>query len=856
MPDYTQVFGTMPDRDTPGSLANGGGLAVPGDGVSANELQSQRANQLSKMNPAVLYAIFRDQFAMDSSHSAKWRTEARKEFDFVACRQWERTDQAELEDAGRVAITFNRTLAIIKSVAGIEINGRHEIAYLPRNATSTTSAEINEMLTEASNWMADGCDAEDEQSDAFQDCCICGMGWTEMRLEFEDDPEGKYIEERIDPLEMAWDSSARAKNLTDARRIWRVRKMLLSDARERFPGVPDVDLDAAWARRMGHMVDPAKPVEERLQRLENLSVDYDPKTEVHIVHVQWWERETYWRVIDPATPNMKPLEMTPQEFQRLKARYDVLERPIICLELKRRVYKQAFLGGAILGAVVPAPAGDRFTFQCITGERDRNEGIWFGLTRLMKDPQMWANKWLSQSLHILNSTAKGGILAEEDAFVDQREAEATYAMPDAITWVRKEAIQKGKIMQKPGGGIPTAYINLLQFAIGSIRDVVGINLELLGMRDANQPGILEAQRKQAAMTILATLFDSLRRYRKQVGRVRLFFIQNYLADGRWIRINGPDGRKFEQLIRDKTLGTYDVIIDDAPTSPNQKEKSWGIIQMMLPAIRDMLTPELIVMILEYSPLPAKLINSLKEMIKNPDPEKAQQAKLAQAMAEAELQKVASETARNQALAGQTTALTQKQMQLLPMELQKTMSEAMRNAAQARQATQPQEAQQQEQGPPQSLLNAKELAATHLTQAQTQKALADAAGVRAKTILDFAQVATTVQAGLLDRARTSYLEADAEDRGIFSKTENGEARLSGGLLDAFQPGAADEEFGMPDESMALPSLPMLPTMPERLSAARSELPPLEMGGGGGLLNLPRSIPNGPPGGVPGALPPQS
>ena len=62
--------------------------------------------------------------------------------------------------------------------------------------------------------------------------------------------------------------------------------------------------------------------------------------------------------------------------------------------------------------------------------------------------------------------------------------------------------------------------------------------------------------------------------------------------------------------------------------------------------------------------------------------------------------------------------------------------------------------------------------------------------------------------------------------------------------------------MPDESMALPSLPMLPTMPERLSAARSELPPLEMGGGGGLLNLPRSIPNGPPGGVPGALPPQS
>jgi hypothetical protein len=53
-----------------------------------------------------------------------------------------------------------------------------------------------------------------------------------------------------------------------------------------------------------------------------------------------------------------------------------------------------------------------------------------------------------------------------------------------------------------------------------------------------QPGILEAQRKQAAMTILAILFDSLRRFRKQVGPIRLCLIQNFLADGRLIRI-GP-----------------------------------------------------------------------------------------------------------------------------------------------------------------------------------------------------------------------------------------------------------------------------------------------------------------------------
>jgi hypothetical protein len=59
----------------------------------------------------------------------------------------------------------------------------------------------------------------------------------------------------------------------------------------------------------------------------------------------------------------------------------------------------------------------------------------------------------------------------------------------------------------------------------------GINLEFIELRDVNQSGILEAQRNQAAMAILATPFDRLRGFRKQVGRIRLLPIQNFPADG-------------------------------------------------------------------------------------------------------------------------------------------------------------------------------------------------------------------------------------------------------------------------------------------------------------------------------------
>lgn len=464
---------------------------------------------------------------------------------------------------------------------------------------------------------------------------------TEQVISFEEDPEGKYVEQRVDPLEIYWDKDARSKNLIDARRIWRVRRMSIDDARSFAESlglnVPDSELNAEWAAAAGYGdTERPRPVEERRFRDENITVPNDPKSEVYIVQAQWWERERYWRVADFSSGGVK--DLSEKQFKTLQQRAAMLGVDVVAVPMTRRVYKQAFLGSSLLGPVRKVPAGDRFNFTCITGERNRNKGSFYGLVRIMRDPQLWANKWLSQTLHILNTTAKGGIIAEADAFADQRQAESSYAQPDAITWAAEGAIQKNKIMQKPGVGIPTAYVNLLQFAISSIRDVTGINMELLGMKDVNQPGILEAQRKQAALTILATLFDSLRRFRKMVGRIRLYYIQHYLSDGRLIRVVGDEGEGFKlvPLIRNNTVGDYDVIVDDAPTSPNQKEQTWGMLMQLMPFFKGMLTPEIAVMILEYSPLPSKFTENLKKLMSQPNPEAEKQKQLMFEKGEAEI----------------------------------------------------------------------------------------------------------------------------------------------------------------------------------------------------------------------------
>ena len=110
--------------------------------------------------------------------------------------RWSDTDKALLNAQQRPHIVFNRVLTILKAVAGMEINGRHEIQFIPSHNEVTAP---NELLSAASKWMAQGCDGEDEESEAFDNTATCGMGWTENGMCYEDDPAGLYREESIKP---------------------------------------------------------------------------------------------------------------------------------------------------------------------------------------------------------------------------------------------------------------------------------------------------------------------------------------------------------------------------------------------------------------------------------------------------------------------------------------------------------------------------------------------------------------------------------------------------------------------------------------------------------------------------------
>lgn len=586
-----------------------------------------------------LFMQLKGWFKQDLTRVQKWRKEAKESFQFFSGEQWSEEDKNVLREKNRPAVVFNRIAPIVNAVVGSEINNRREVQYIPREIGD---AKANEVLTAAGEWFRDQAGAEDEESDAFEDCVVSGMGWTDTRLDFEDDPDGAPKIERIDPMEMVWGSMAAKPNLQDNERAFRVRELSWSEAKHMFPGVPREMLNATWANEGSDTSDPHD--QDRADLYDGTQPDFAGAYAKRcvIVEARWFEREPFYRGPDMQTGEVREYS----EKQIALLRKDLPGFPAV--RQMRKVVRRAFIGKEILGEpdspqVPPGYLG----WECMTGYYDKDAKIWYGIVRAAKDPQRWTNKFFSQVTFLLNSQSKGGIAAERGAFDDDRQAESSWAKADEITWLSKGSLsgQSPKIMPKAPAQFPSGFFSLFQESKDEITQVTGLSPEFIGTREVNQAGVLEMQRRQSSLNLLASLFNSLRRYRRRHGRVMLYLIQEHLSDGRLIRIVGDDKKEYVPLTKENVSNsTYDIIVDDVPTSPNERDRTWAILMQLLPMLRDLMTPDMMPEILRYSPLPASMVDKMQQKAKEaqdanankPSPEEMQmqadQAKMQMEMA--------------------------------------------------------------------------------------------------------------------------------------------------------------------------------------------------------------------------------
>lgn len=578
-----------------------------------------------------------------AGHLSKWRREAKESYDLVAGEQWTDEDKQVYRDAERLPLAFNRIGPIIDAVSGAEVLGRQQVQYYPREIGD---AKQNEDYTKGAVWVRDLCDADQEESDSFRDVFICGIGATETRLDYSEDPKGQMVIERVDPLELGWDATARKNNLVDARYIRRVKAMTKAEFRALYPGAQP---DSQAPQNMGSSVNHVGDEYAYADNQEHANPDL-----VYVREYQWFEREHVYVVQDPETQQM--MEIPEAEYRSVE---EETSEQFGGVRQERRRYHRMVVAGAEVLDHGPLPDGE-FTIKFITGKRDRNKGTWYGLVRPLKDPQKWSNAMLMAIIFIMGQVSKGGAIAEEDVATD-RTAFANSLTQPGVTWVRPGALAGGKIDIKPSQNFPAGLAQVMEYANSAMQGVTGINQELLGMVERDQPGVLEYQRKQAAYAILAQFFDSKTRYHKLQGRLMLKYITGYLAPaGVLFRITNPNGTsEYKPIPVAPDAAKFDVIVGEAPAGPNDKIKSWGVLQQLLPILTQTIPvqDEFWQHVADIMPLNSALTESLKAALGRLGQQMAQQGPdpMAQAMAQAELEEKGTKSQLNIASAAQKFA---------------------------------------------------------------------------------------------------------------------------------------------------------------------------------------------------------
>jgi hypothetical protein len=565
---------------------------------------------------------FRERLEDVTSYLYDWQMDANMDFQFAALDQWDKADKKRLNEEGRPALTFDRTRPIIASVAGAEITNRYEPKFLPRDADLN---DVDVPFSEAGNkvykWIRDRGNFENAESAAFQSSLICGVGCTEYYIDYEEDPDGMIMLDRVPIWEIGWDPTSVKPNYTDARFVMRDRwvdddEIISRFGAENFEDVINLgNSEVSQGRGLMDRVFGREVEDPRHTYFHSkTSKYYDPKrNRVRVWEMYRKERRYMTRIFLPdGSDHFVPKSETKE-----------------ALDLVRSMLMQASVAQAqALGAEVPPEldippvdfvedfpvtkifrsyhAGNhtikedevnlrQFPYQfitCFEDWKDPQRLYHFGLMRSMRDPQKYANKFFS---HMVTG------MIEVD--------------------IGKLQTPKPKYEIIPNHTEFRGVETLLMHATQAISSASGVN-EQYGVgtaQDLKRTAATAVQSvKDSNLVTLSQPFDALRLYKKMQGRLTLDFVGEYVQPKQLERLLGstPDAQMFIGAVKDGSLSQqYEVIAEESAASKSKQMDIFAKIMetSFIPQLLEMQVP-IPPTLAKYFPFPADINSDFQQVL--------------------------------------------------------------------------------------------------------------------------------------------------------------------------------------------------------------------------------------------------
>ncbi len=501
--------------------------------------------------------------------------------------QWETGWREKMGD--RPTLSFNEIRKFVRRIFGNSIQMRVEERVIPRD--DVADPMIAEILGDLRKYVYDLNHADKLSiAQALKDMIICGRGFVKAEWNNELDPLGEIEISYVNPFKIYLIGKGERYDLLDRKGIIEVLPMSKEDLIEWKPEL------AEKIKGLYEGKDQDTPLagDDYLPEGGSLTLDdYYDKQEGKFTVLRYQKREyvTVTFVKNPMTGELieldpsVPVEQIP--FEKITQRIKRIRVTTVC-------------GNVILEDGLSKYKHGKHDIVGWFG--DMTMGRITGVVQDLIDAQMEKNKRRSVIIDILNKSPKGTILTTKNLFDNIEDARKEYSKPTIIETNALPGQLQGSILPAPSDltALP-AIIGMEQTAVQDMKEITGLGDASLGIvPEGVKSGRGLQELKGPSETIISVFFDNYLLSRQLLAQIVVSMIQQFYTEPKRFRILGDYTQKFippemQQAIQmgmvsieegakiikintdslnDVTVGRYDVMIDNVPYSPSERNRQF------------------------------------------------------------------------------------------------------------------------------------------------------------------------------------------------------------------------------------------------------------------------------------------
>lgn len=462
----------------------------------------------------------------------------------------------------RRQFNFNRIRPVHSMIVGYQRQHRKSTVSTPvEGSAQQTADQFTKLLFYANS---NGRILE-TISDAFSGAITTGMNLLSVWMNYQTDPVNGDIQvDNVAYNGYLIDPYFKKMDLSDCNSIWTRKYLSRNQTSTLLPGRDDeIKNMSGWGNRDG--------------KFQFLPESYNYGMQDLLIYDEFWYMDSRRQKMLVDTETGETMEWRGvdddlDEFLRVYRNIIPITQEVPTVKLAIVVQGKVMYQG-------PNPLGiDRYPFVPVWGYYEPQIPYFpwrvQGVVRGLRDAQYLYNRRRIIELDILESQVTSGYIYKENALVNPKDV-FLQGQGRGVALKAEAAITDVVPIQAPQ--VPPSMIQLSELLGKEIRELSGVNEELLGAAVDDKAGILSMLRQGAGLTTLQTLFDNLDQAQKLLGDLQIRLIQQNWTPGKIRRIiNQEPSPEFYN----RAFGKYDAVVEEGLNTSTQRQMQFAQLLQM------------------------------------------------------------------------------------------------------------------------------------------------------------------------------------------------------------------------------------------------------------------------------------